>query len=145
MSGINTTYSAHQGDQPPQFAPGHPSFACEIPLSQVRTVGHHMGVLTIASFPSQGVPCWYRRAAITFFVVQLLSCVQLSATPWTAARQASLSITSSLSLFKLMTIVSVMPSNHLIFCHPLLLLPSIFPRFRVFSNELVLHIRWPKY
>ena len=68
-----------------------------------------------------------------------------SATPWTAARQASLSTTNSRSLLKLMSIDSVMPSNHLILCHPLLLLPSIFPRIRVFSNESVLPIRWPKY
>ena len=81
-----------------------------------------------------------------------LSSVQLSrsvmfdfATPWTAACQASLSITSSQSLPNLMFIELVMPSNHLILCHPLLLLPSIFPSIRVFSNESVLHIRWPKY
>ena len=66
-------------------------------------------------------------------------------TPWTAARQASLSITNSWSLLKLMSIESVMPSNHLILCRPLLLLPSIIPCFRVFSNEPVLCIRWPKY
>ena len=66
-------------------------------------------------------------------------------TPWTAACQASLSITSSQSLPKLMSIESVMPSNHLILCRPLLLLPSIFPNIRVFSNESTLHIRWPKY
>ena len=77
--------------------------------------------------------------------VQSLSRVWLSATPWTAACQASLSITSSQSLPKLMSIESVMPSNHLILCHPLLLLPSIFPSIRVFSSESVLHIRWPKY
>ena len=65
-------------------------------------------------------------------------------TPWTAARQASLSITNSWSLLKLMSIESVMPSNHLILCHPFLLLPSVFPRIRVFSNESVLCIRWPK-
>ena len=76
-----------------------------------------------------------------------LSCsdVSDSATPWTAAHQASLSLTSSQSLLKFMSIESVMPSNHLILCHPLLLLPSIFPSIRVFSNELVLLIRWPKY
>ena len=68
-----------------------------------------------------------------------------SATPWTAARQASLSIPSSQSLLKLISIESVMPSNHLILCHPLLLLPPTFPRIRVFSNESVLHIKWPKY
>ena len=66
-------------------------------------------------------------------------------TPWTAAHQASLSITNSQSLLKLMSIESVMPSNHLILCHPLLLPPSIFPSIRVFSNELALRIRWPKY
>ena len=66
-------------------------------------------------------------------------------TPWTAAHQASLSITSFQSLLKLMSIGSVMPSNHLILCCPLLLLPSIFPSIRVFSNDSVLHIRWPKY
>ena len=78
-------------------------------------------------------------------VVQSLSCVQLFATPWTAAHQASLSITNSWSLLKLMSIELVMPSNHLIICHPLLLMPSVFPSIRVFSNESVLHIRWPKY
>ena len=77
--------------------------------------------------------------------VQSLSCVWLFATLWTAARQASLSIINSRSLLKLMSIELLMPSNHLILCHPLLLLPSIFPSIRVFSNESVLHIRWPKY
>ena len=80
-----------------------------------------------------------------FSSVQSLSCVQLFATPWTAARQASLSITNTGSLPKLMSIESVMPSNQLILCHPLLLLPSIFPSIRVFSNESALHIRWSKY
>ena len=79
-----------------------------------------------------------------FVVVQLLSHVQLFATPWTATCQASLSITNSWSPPKLMSIESVMPSNHLILCHPLLL-PSIFPSIRVFSNESDLCIRWPKY
>ena len=77
--------------------------------------------------------------------VQLLSHVQLFATPWTAARQASLSVTNFRSLLKLMSIELVMPSNHLILCRPLLLLPSIFPSIRVFSNDSVLRIRWPKY
>ena len=76
---------------------------------------------------------------------QSLSCVRLFATPWTAARQASLSITNFQSLLKLMPIELVMLSNHLIFCHPLLLLPLIFPSIRVFSNESVLCIKWPKY
>ena len=78
-------------------------------------------------------------------VVQLLSHVQLFATPWTAALQASLSFTISQRLLNLMSIKSVMPSNHPILCHPLLLLPSILPSIRVFSKESVLHIRWPKY
>ena len=82
---------------------------------------------------------------ISFSSVQSLSRVWLFATPWTAALQASLSITNSLSLLKLMSIEWVMPSNHLILCRPLLLLPSIFPNIRVFSNESVLRIRWPKY
>ena len=78
-------------------------------------------------------------------VVQSLSHVRLFATPWTAARQASLSFNISWSLLKFMSIKSVMPANHLILCHPLLLLPSVFPSIKVFSNESVLHIRWPKY
>ena len=106
-------------------------------------VGYHF--LLHGIFPTQGsnphllyLSCWFSS-------VQSLSCVQLFATPWTAAHQASLSITNSWSLPKLMSIESVMPSNHLILCHPLLLLPSIFPSIRVFSNESALHIRWPKY
>ena len=80
-----------------------------------------------------------------FRSVQLLSCVRLRVTPWTAAHQASLSITNCQSLLKLISIESVMPSNHLILCCPLLLLPSIFPSIKVFSYESALHIRWPKY
>ena len=80
-----------------------------------------------------------------FSSVPLFSQVWLFATPWTAARQASLSITNSRSLLKLMSISLVMPSNRIILCRPLLLLPSIFPGIRVFSNESALHIRWPKY
>ena len=80
-----------------------------------------------------------------FSSAQLLSRVWLFVTPWTAALQASLSITNSRSPPKLMSIESVMPSNHLILCRPLLLLPSIFPSIRVFSNESALRIRWPKY
>ena len=78
-------------------------------------------------------------------LVQSLSHVWLFATPWTAAQEASLSFTISWSLFKLMFIESVMPSNHLIVCCPLLFLPSIFHSIRVFSKELALHLRWPKY
>ena len=91
---------------------------------------------------------WDRLWAIHIspaMMVQLLSRVWFFATPWTAACQASLSITNSQSLLKLMPIESVMPSNHLILCHPLLLLPSIFPSIRIFSSESVLRIRWPKY
>ena len=77
--------------------------------------------------------------------IQLLSHVRLFVTPWTAARQASLSITKSWSLLKLMSIMSMMPSNHLILCHPFLLPPSIFPSIRVFSSESALSIIWPKY
>ena len=80
------------------------------------------------------------------FVVQSLSYVRLFAAPWLQHGPiSSLSITNSRSLLKLMSIESVMPSNHLILCHPFLLLPSIFPSIRIFSNKLVLHIRWPKY
>ena len=85
------------------------------------------------------------RVQHQFSSVQSLSRVRLFATPWTAARQASLSITNSQSLPKLMSIESVMPSNHLILCLSFLLLSSIFPSIRVFSNESVLHIRCPKY
>ena len=77
--------------------------------------------------------------------VQSLSRVRLFVTPWTAVHQAFLSITNSWSLFKLMSIELVMPSNYLILCHPLLLLPSVFPSIRVFSNESIFHISWPKY
>ena len=80
-----------------------------------------------------------------FNSVQLLSCVQLFAIPWTAERQASLSITNPQNLLKLMSIEWVMPSKHLILCDPLLFLPSIFPSIRIFSKESVLHISWPKY
>ena len=95
--------------------------------------------MSVAAFWIVG---WQRHH---FRSVQWLSPVQLFVTPWTAACQASLSITNSQSLLKLMTIESVMTSNHLILCHPLLLPPSIFPSIRVFSNELVLQIRWLKY
>ena len=85
------------------------------------------------------------RGVIYRFIVQSLGCVQLFVIPWIAVLQASLSFTISQSLLKLMSIESVMPSNHLVLCHPLLLLPSIFPSFRVFSNESIVCIKWPKY
>ena len=86
-----------------------------------------------------------QRLNLNFSSVQLLSRVRLFVTRWTAARQASLSITNAQSLLKLLSIESVMPSDHLILCRPLILLPSIYPSIRVFSNEPVLRIRWPKY
>ena len=88
---------------------------------------------------------WCSGGTVQFSSVQLPSRVRLFVTPWTAARQASMSIFNSHSLLKLMSIESVMPSNHLIFCCPLLLLPSIFPSIKVFSYESVLRSRWPKY
>ena len=87
----------------------------------------------------------YHLTPVRISSIQSLSCVRLFATPWTSACQASLSITNSRSLLKLMSIKSVMPSNHLTLCHPLLFLHSIFSSIRVFSNELTPHIRWPKY
>ena len=101
-------------------------------LPSLRTVH-----LTVWPVSGMGQPCCSS--------VPSLSCVRLFATPWPAARQASLSITNSWRLLKLMSIESVMPSNHLILCGPLLLLPSIFPSIRVFSNESALRIRWPKH
>ena len=88
---------------------------------------------------------WLLVQSVYLVVVQSLSRVRLSATPWTAARQVSLSFTISQNLLKLKSTESMMPSNHLILCRPLLLLPSIFPSIRVFSNESALHIRWLKY
>ena len=95
-----------------------------------------------SSYRGYVASAWLERS---FSSVQSLSCVRLFATPWTVAHQASLSITNSRSLLRPMSIESVMPSNHLILCRPLLLLPSVFPSIRVFSNESVLPIRWPKY
>ena len=101
----------------------------------------HMTSIDMLGF----IVSWFYLYIHTHFSsVQSLSCVQLFATPWTAAHQASLSITNSWNLLKLMSIESVMPSNHLILCRPLLL-PSVFPSIRVVSNDSVLHIRWPKY
>ena len=85
------------------------------------------------------------KTCLSVISVQSLSCVQLFATLWTAACQASLSITNSWSLLKLMSIELVMPFKYLILCRPLLLPPSVFPSIRVFSNESVLHMKWPKY
>ena len=104
---------------------------CNIPLVTIGTVlrGTSLGLIHLAQ--------------LKLCSVQSLSRVRFFETPWTAAYQASLSITNSQSLLKLMSIESVMPSNHLILCHPLLLPSSIFPSIWVFSNESVLRIRWP--
>ena len=102
---------------------------------------HHSHPKSTVYIRVQSWACIFRQ----FSSVQSLSCLRLFATPWTAAHQASLSFTNYRSLLKLKSIKSVMPSNHLILCRPLLLLPSIFPSIRVFSNESFLHIRWPKY
>ena len=99
----------------------------------------------LTSHPGLSSRCWQALVGIFLVFVQLLSHVQLFVTPWTAARQAALSITNSQSFLKLLSIESLMPSNHLILCHPLLLLPLIFPSIRVFSSELALCSRWPKF
>ena len=103
----------------------------------------HWGFATLP-WTQLNIFLWIKQA-YCFSSVQLLSCVQLFATPWTAACQASLSITNSQSFLKLMSIESVIPSHHFILCCPLLLPPSIFPSIRIFSNESVLRFRWPKY
>ena len=103
-----------------------------------RICGHSWGKERLGEIEKVALPY------IHFSSVQLLCRVQLFTTPWSTARQASLSITNSQSLLKLISIESVMPSNHLILCRPLLLLPSIFPSIRVFSNESALCITWPK-
>ena len=139
------------GDLPnPETKPVFPALAdgFSLPLS-------HLGSHITMAWRSKDPGCHYthlflgqkhwHRHTVQFNSVQLLSCVWLFATPRTAARQASLSITNSWSLLKLMSVESVMPSNHLILCCPLLCLPSIFPSTRVFSKESVLCIRWPKY
>ena len=102
------------------------------------------GTASFACYPTSS-PLGTKTCPLLLQVRQSLSHVWLFVTPWTATRQASLSITNSRSLFKLMSIESVMPSNHLILCCHLLLLPSVFPSIRVFSNESALCIRWPKY
>ena len=126
----------------PDSAPGSPPNAQMIPELPSALLGEEV----FRGYPLNQI-CDFQRARsswIQFSSVQSLSCVRLFAAPWTAAH-ASLSITNSRSLLKLMSIKSVMPSNHLILCRSLLLPPSIFPSIRVFSNESVLHIWWPKY
>ena len=124
--GVGQTSQGDPANLAPTLPPPSPSLRDSSPSLRER-VSHLFLVLTCA--------------AVQFSC----SVVSNSATPWTAAHQASLSITNSQSLLKLVSIKLVMPSNHLILCHPLLLLPSIFPSIRVFSNEAVLRIRQPKY
>ena len=122
-------------------------------LTDTRPSGGEINCMMTRLYPRYELPQFRESAAKkweqmdpgTEGSVQSLCRVQLFVTPWTSARQASLSITNSQSLLRLMSIESVMPSNHLILCRPLLLLPSIFPSIRVFSNESALRIRWPKY
>ena len=104
-----------------------------------------LGYSSLAEIPPEWCCVLLNASNLQFSSVQSLSCVRLLAIPWTAGLQASISITRSRSLHKLMSIESVMPSSHLILCRPFLLPPSIIPSIRVFSNESVLHIRWPKY
>ena len=119
-------------------------------LQGLQIVGHEMSIFACHTVPIFSLVkylqifCYFKNWAICFPSVQFTS-HSYSAAPWIAAPQASLSITNSWSLLKLMSIESVMPLNHLILCCPLLLLPSIFPSIRVFSNESALRIRWPKY
>ena len=127
----------------------HDSSLNSVPLSAGWSDPGHLWWMT-SQLPSQKhseepSTDWMGGCHGQFSLVQSLSHVRLFATPWTAARQAYLSITNSLSLPKLMSIESVMPSNHLILCRPLLLLPSIVPNIRAFSNKSALCIRWPKY
>ena len=114
-------------------------------ITKLNSNAIHLGITSNnSSFKNdKNTELVFRRQQI--LVVQSLSHVQVCAIPETAACQASLSFTISWSLLKLMSIELVIPSTHLVLCHPLLLLPSIFPSIRVFSNELALHITWPKY
>ena len=128
----------------------HCTFRCDKRCSP--TDGSHYGRRNVCSLHFIVIAIQRQKSQKTFLQNQISISVQFShsvvsdsVTPRTAACQASLSVTNSQSLPKLLSIESVMPSNHLILCHPLLLLPSIFPSIRVFSNESALHIRWPKY
>ena len=122
-------------------------FVCQWTLRLLSCLGYSatMNIRVHVSFQIRGFFFLHMWPRLRLLVVPSLSRVQLFATPWTVALQASLSSTISQSSLKLMSIVLVMPSNHLILCRLLLLLPSIFPSIRVFSNESVLCIRWPKY
>ena len=138
---------------PPAQASGERGHVMRVPCSHglrsaPRCPGRHpspaFSPLSSLSLPLLSPTPYQVLVASPFSSVQSLRRVRLFVTPWTAEHQASLSITNSRSSLKLMSIELVMPSNHLILCHPLLFLPSIFPRIRVFSKESVLRIRWPK-
>ena len=111
---------------------------CSTSLSKTKKT--YKNIFLLCSHVAEGA----KELSVQFSSVQSLSCVRLFATPWTVAHHASLSITNARSLIRLTSIELVMPFNQLILCHPLLLLPSIFPSIKVFSDESV-HIRWPKY
>ena len=124
------------------FAPYHLLFPTESPIYKVSQLPLRGSTQFLRQQSAMFSP-WL--SSVQFSSFQLLSHVRLFATPWTAACQASVSMTSSRSLLKLMSVELVMPSNNLILCHPLLILPSVFPIIRVFSNESFLHFMWPKY
>ena len=130
------------------FSSGFSWLRNQTPVSYVSCIGRGFYITEPSGKPIFTIlRCYFLTYKLKFFLfssTHVLSSVRLFVTPWTATHHASLSIISSQSLLKLMSIESMMPSKHLIFCHPLLL-PSIFPSMRVFSNEWVLHIRWPKY
>ena len=122
------------------------TFQCLHPLNIQIKKDYYVKIVCQRAYPAIiSFPIILNICVESLSSVQMLSRVWLFVTPWAAARQVSLSITNSQSLLKFMSIESVMPSNHLILCGPLLLLPSIFPSIRVFKNESALHIRWPKY
>ena len=130
------------GENQATFLPKHPvpSLSCILGFSP--WCGIHIGImLSTLCLPE----LWHSSILLVLSSIHLVNHVWLFATPWTAAQQASLSVTNSWSLLKLISIKLVIPPNHLFLCHPLLLLPSIFPNIRVFSSESVLRIRWPKY
>ena len=134
------------GDIPdPGLEPGSPALQADSLLTELQgKPPHQHPSLQISLWPAPAI-LLFRVTGLQFSSVQSLNCVQLFAITWTAARQASLSFTISQSLIKLMSIESVMPSNHFTLCHSLLLPSSIFPSIRVFSNESFLHIRLPNY
>ena len=123
------------------------NYGCQVQIPRSLLAVQWLELCTFTAKGPGSIPVWGTKIpnAVQFSPVALLSCVRLFATPRMAACQASLSITNFQSLLKLMSIESVMPSNHLIFCHPLFPQPSIFPSIRVFSNESALHMRWPNY